>query len=305
MHGARAFHVVNNGGAGLPRQNIAGIQHGQTIGENVLPIGGDDAETITIAIEGQTEICTLLAHGGNQVDQIVRLGRIGVVIGECAVDFAVEFGHLRAQGTQHARTEFTRHAVAGIYDDTQGTSQLDIRGDAIDIVLRDIARFHATGLRCQMQDAGGDALIQSGDGIAGQRLTIDHDLETVVIGRIVRTRQRDARTGAGGIRRKISQRRGGQTDINHINAGEIETLDQALHQGRAGQTAIATAHDLREAFVMHYRTDGLPDFYGNALVQIGTDYPADVIGTEDTRLHGQSATGSIGNLNGSGVRHGQ
>ncbi|MEZ1280459.1 hypothetical protein QVM77_25555, partial [Enterobacter hormaechei] len=83
----------------------------------------------------------------------------------------------------------------GIGHDLQRTVQLHVIGDALDVVGTDIALLVVTGLSGLHQAALDDALVEIGDGIAGQRLSANDHLEAVVPGRIVAAG--DCHAGAG------------------------------------------------------------------------------------------------------------
>src|SRR3546814_17267304 len=60
----------------------------------------------------------------------------------------------------------------------------------------------------------GDARMQVGDRVAVQGLSADHDLEAVVVGRVVAARDRDAAAGVEVEGAEVHHRRGRQADVD-------------------------------------------------------------------------------------------
>ena len=80
----------------------------------ILPVAGDHAEAVAVAVEGDAEVGVQPLHHLHQVLQVVRLARVGMVVGEGAVDVAEQRGDVGADRLQHARAEHAGDAVAGI-----------------------------------------------------------------------------------------------------------------------------------------------------------------------------------------------
>src|SRR5690606_40480591 len=102
---------------------------------------------------------------------------------------------LGADGLQHLRTEFAGDAVAGVDHHLQRAVDLDVGGDPLDVVVIDLAGLQPARRGRGVQAAVGDAGVQVGDRVAGQRLAADHDLEAVVVRRVVAAGDRHARAG--------------------------------------------------------------------------------------------------------------
>src|SRR5690606_24278546 len=113
--------------------------HQQAVGVDVLAIAGDHAQAVAVAGEGDAEVGVEALHHVDQVDQVVRLARIRVVVGEGAVDLAVQGLDVGADGGQHARADLAGDTVAGIDHDLQCTVDLDVGGDPLDVVVGDVA----------------------------------------------------------------------------------------------------------------------------------------------------------------------
>jgi hypothetical protein len=57
------------------------------------------------------------------------------MVREAAIDLAIERHHFAADAFQHLRPERAGHAVAGVDDDLQRRIDLDVAGDAVDVVV--------------------------------------------------------------------------------------------------------------------------------------------------------------------------
>src|SRR3546814_9323143 len=55
-----------------------------------MRLGVHHAETVAVAVEGDAEIAVLGAHRGLELLQVLRHGRVGVVIGKVAVDALIQ-----------------------------------------------------------------------------------------------------------------------------------------------------------------------------------------------------------------------
>ena len=83
--------------AGLARQELAADE----AVERSLPIGSprlvDERGAVGVAVEGDAEVGAGLAHLGAEVAQVLELQRIGLVVGEGAVELEVERHELDVQ----------------------------------------------------------------------------------------------------------------------------------------------------------------------------------------------------------------
>src|SRR5690606_2889182 len=112
----------------------------------------------------------------------------------------------------------------------------------------------------------------------------DHDLEAVVVGRVVAAGHGDAAAGTQVVGGEIHDRGRHHADIDHVAPGLAQALDQALDQLRSGQAAVAADHDVHQAFLGHDRADRLADVAGDLRGQLAADQAADVVGAEDPRV---------------------
>ena len=108
---ARALDVVNDLRARVALEHVVGEQHQLPVGIDDIAIPGDHAEAVAVAIERKAQLCICIAYRRDQLLQVMRLGRIGMMIREIAVDLAIE---LRSPcspggGTARARSRRPRH----------------------------------------------------------------------------------------------------------------------------------------------------------------------------------------------------
>ena len=281
---ASALHVVHDHGARIALQHIGGKQHQQAVREDVLAGAGDHAKAIAVAVEGDAEVRVQPRHHLHQRLQVVRLAGVGMVVGEGAVDLAEQRGDFGANRLQHARADHAGNAVAGIHHHLQPLPDLDVAGNAFDVVVADVAvaqRARGLGL---VQAVFGDACIQVGDRGTGQGLATDHDLEAVVVRRIVAAGDRYAATGAQVIAAEIHHGRGHHADVDHVAAGLAQAGDQPKHHVGTGQAAVPAHHDVVQALVGHQRAHRLADQFGHADVEGAADHAADVVSAEDAAV---------------------
>jgi hypothetical protein len=84
---AGALHIVNDGGAGITVQHVHGQKHHDPVSVNDRAAQGHHAQSIGIAIQRQSQIGIHQTNGFNQVFEVFRIARVGVVVGKGAVDF--------------------------------------------------------------------------------------------------------------------------------------------------------------------------------------------------------------------------
>ena len=281
---AGALHVVHDHRTRVALQHVGGEQHQQTVRIDVLARPGDHAQAVAVAIEGDAEVGVEAIHHLHQRIQVVRLAGVRVVVGEGAVDVAEQRGDVRADRFQHARPQHAGGAVAGIHHHLEPLADLHVAGDALHVVLADVALRHGARHLGLHQPVLGDARVQVQDGVARQGLATDHDLEAVVVGRVVAAGDGHAAAGAQVEAAEVHHRRGHQADVDDVAACLAQAGDQALGQFRARQAAVAADHDFVQALVEHQRTDRLADEFRHAGVQALPHHATDVVGAEDAAV---------------------
>ena len=90
---------------------------------------GHDTHAISITIKGKPYISIGFFDLGDQVHEVFRLAGVRVMVGEIAIHFAKEGGHITTQGFNQLGGDDPGHAVAAVHNDLQALGQLDIAGN--------------------------------------------------------------------------------------------------------------------------------------------------------------------------------
>ena len=274
----RAFHIVDDGGSGHAGEHILGKQLHLPIGVNVLAVAGHNTQAVAVTIKGQAKLSARAGQGGDQVFQIFRFARVGVVVGKLPIDLAEQLDNLAAQGAKNPRRRSTRHAIATVDHDFHGPRQTHIPKNAIAVRLEDVHQAHLAARLEGPAFIGHDAT-QGLDVFTIDGAPSQHHFETVVILGVVAARDLDA-TAAQRVRGEIQHRGGDHAHVDHLQAH----IDQALHQGcaQAGRApAAVTTHGHHDFTTSHSLVaKGPAQSTGKVGVQ-GVGYQApDVIGFE-------------------------
>ena len=176
----------------------------------------------------------------DEVDEVARLHRVGMMVGEVAIDSAVEFIHQAAEATQQSWRCHARHAIAAIDHDLGAVLHLDIGENRLLVGFNEALRFDAACTLAQIIRL--DARAQALDGVLGQWLAAQHHLQAVVVGRIVAAGDHDAGAGFSRLGRKVQHRRWHHADVDDFHAALGQALVQRLMQGRPRMTSIPARH---------------------------------------------------------------
>ena len=122
----RGLHVEDDPRAGLALEHIGGEQDQLPIGIDDLAVLRDDAQAIAITVEREAELGIGRRDGANQVGEILRLARVGMVIREVAVDLRIELTHVAAERAQDAGRRRAGNAVARVDGNLHPASELAI-----------------------------------------------------------------------------------------------------------------------------------------------------------------------------------
>ena len=234
-----AFHIKQNRCAGIAREHILGEQHQLAIRKDVLPIFGDDAQAVAIAIKGQANFGIRILQRGHQVTQVFGLAGVGVVVGEVAIDLRKQFDHFTAQGTKNAWCRGPGNAVAAIDDDFHGAFELDIAQDALAVSGQHVL-FAQGGAALQLPILGLDALVQGLDLSAVNRPPSQHHFEAVVILGVV---------AAGDLDTAGAQRAGGK--VQHGGGALANVDDRYPHVHQPGDQRLAQRWPRQAAIAAH------------------------------------------------------
>ncbi len=77
----------------IAREHVGGEEHELPIRVDDAAVAGHHAEAVAVAVEREAELVIGRREAGDQVLQVFRLRRVGMVIRERAVDGAEKLGH--------------------------------------------------------------------------------------------------------------------------------------------------------------------------------------------------------------------
>ena len=211
-HRARGDQVVDDGRAGLTGQLTIGDQRRHRRRRHGVALLVDDEAAVGVAVERQAYISTVGDDLPLQIHQVGRVQRVGLVVGERAVELEVQRQQGdRPHGAQHSRRGVPAHAVSGVDRDPQWTQRrhidqrtqegavlgehvalLDraggavVAGHAVDDLIADVGQtgFLADGLRArpaQLDAVVGGRVVAGGE--HGARAVEETRGEVELIGR--------------------------------------------------------------------------------------------------------------------------
>ena len=206
------------------------------------------------------------------------------MVGEVAVDIAVELDDLVSELPEQPRRDGARDAVAAVDHDRSGVAGgrgRDLRPDPPDVVAGHVGPLQTAPSRDQVVPL--DSAPERLDGIAVQGVAGHHDLQPVVVGRIVAAGDHDAAAGFEMRRREVEERRGHQSDIDHVSAALAQSGDERRLQLGARVPSVAARHERLRAAGMRLGADGAADPANDLGGESVSDDAADVVGAEDVR----------------------
>src|SRR6266480_6558941 len=282
---ARALYVVDDLGARLAREDILREQHQLPVRKNDLPLGGYHAQPVAVAVESEPDFTALALHQGYQVLEVLRVGRIGMMIGKAAIDLAIELQHFAAESAVELARRGAGDAVTAVDRDFHRTHEPYVGGNSIQIGFADVRM--AVPPRAASKLTGLDPLAQPLDILARESGSRKYHLQPVVLGRIVAARDRDCAAATEMVRGEISDRGCEHPDLRDVHAACANALRQRASELGSGDPTIAAHCDLGPpapaAAVEQLASERLPD-QPNAFAGEGfADDAADVIGLEDFR----------------------
>ena len=211
----------------------------------------DHEAAIGVAVEREAEIGAGLAHLGLQVAHVVGLDRVGLMVGEGAVELEEQRRDRQREAGEHRRHCVSAHAVAGIDDDVQvpdgvqrdeGAQEGGVVGEHISLrhgAVRAVEARHALSRPGQHEVLD---LPQAGVLAHGGR-TDATELDAVVLRRVVAGGEHRARKveRAGGVIELVGR---GEPDLDDVHALRGHALGEGCDQIGAGGAHVV-AHDHR------------------------------------------------------------
>ena len=204
-----------------------------------LAVRVDGAEAVRVAVVGDADARARLLHATDEGVEVLRDGRVGVVVRERPVHVAEEGVGGEAHGAQRGEAERAARAVAGVDDEGEGPFEGDGRprcaprsaGATSDRF--DLAGARRAEARCR------DELAESLDVLAEEARLAPHHLEAVVLGGVVAPGDHDTAVDFERVDGEVEERRRSDADVDDVGALRGEPGDQRGVQARAREPAVS------------------------------------------------------------------
>ena len=233
---ARALHVKDDVGARVTGNDVLGKQHHQAVGVDQLALVGNKAEAVGIAVKGNAQVGAAALDHLDQVGKVLRLTRVRVMVGEQAIDIAVQRNDVAADAAEQAFGNDAADTVAAIDDHLERAGDDHVVHDLLQVAVQHVQLVAAAVADAQVVLL--QALVQGRDLVAREGLASDHDLQAVVGRRVVAAGDHHAGGGAAGVGGKVQHGGGHHADVADLAAAVHQPLNQLFAQCRAGQAAI-------------------------------------------------------------------
>src|SRR5579875_1780253 len=289
---ARGDQIVDDRSPGLAGQLAHGDQRGERRrGDDVPPLVDHEA-AIGVPVERQAGVRRRVDHRPPQVLQVRRVDRVGLVMGERAVQLEVERHDLDRQPLEHLRHRMAGHPVARVHGDLErpDPGQVHQPPEAGGVAGEQVPagdRARPGGLR---RDAAGRHLAQLGQAavLADRARAVPAQLDPVVGRRVVAGGDHgagDAQAAAG----VVEHVGGAEPAVDDVGASRGHPPRERRGERRRRGAHVVDDHDrARPRQRGERRAHGLRD----SLVQLLGDVAADVIGLEDLLVVGHSPASS-------------
>ena len=197
---------------------------------------------VGIAVKGQTHIGAHVQHPGLQVAEVLRLDRIGRMVGERAVQLWVQQVQLEGQACEDGGHDQAAHTVSRVSYHPEGPQGLHV-DEGPDVVGKGGQQVQAGGratTRALVEPAGhiGGHLGQPRV-IADRAGTGQAELHAVVAGRVVAGRQH-GRRGVEVSGGEVHQVGGGQSQVDYVKALGDQTPGEGGGQRHSAGSHIAS-----------------------------------------------------------------
>ena len=159
---AGGFHIDHELRVLVYRRQVAGQQHADLVGENLMTLVIDHAAAVAIAVEAQAEIGAAGPHRIAHGVQHVKVFGIGIVFGEGEIQFVVHRDHFRSDSGQRFRREGARRAVAGGANHLDRPRQADAARHVAQIGLAHIGHGDIGAARALFPQPAQHDLLQPG-----------------------------------------------------------------------------------------------------------------------------------------------
>ena len=213
----------------------------------------DRAEPVGVAVEGDAEIEALLAHQRLQILEIGLLGRIGMVVGEAAVDLGVENDARPAAASTSFSTPDRRRRCR-VPADPEGAA-VEALKQPLDVALDHVlVADRARALPSRRPRPSGRAP----GFVAEEGAAAEHHLEAVIVGRIVAAGDHDAAVDVELGLGIIEHRRRPEPDPDDVGAARGQASDQRRLEPRRAFPPVAADRDAGAAAAPHQGAEARP-----------------------------------------------
>ena len=163
--GLRADEVVHDLLARVALEHRRGEHRGGGRARHGLPELVDEHDAVGVAVEREAEAGVVVAHRALEVLEVLDHGGVGLVVGEGAVELAVEHREVRGQPGEDRRDDQSADAVRGVGDDPDGRQRIDVdeRVDMGDERGQEIATFDPTWVLGPLEQPAGDHRLDLGE----------------------------------------------------------------------------------------------------------------------------------------------
>ena len=262
-------------------QNIFGKKHHLAVRENDFTGLCHNAQAVGVAVKRKPQFRVALFDGTDQVLEVCRFTRIGMVMREVAVHIEKELRHAAAEFGKDAPHHGAGDAVTAVKGNLHGARELYVRGDFLRVGVNDAHAFNRGGRLGGLITVFADRAVNVLDAFAKEGFAPEHHLETVIFRGIVGARDRHTRAVFKVVCGKVQNRRRNAADINHFRARGGNALHEALREFGPRNAAVpAHAKGVNTRIACHrpqHQPHGIGDFRSECL----TDNAADIVGFEN------------------------
>jgi hypothetical protein len=227
-------------------------------------------------------------HLAAQVGEVLRLERVGLVVGEGAVELEVHRDELDVEAGEHRRHRVSGHAVARIDDHRQPAAAHRHEPEQVGGVVGErVAPLDSTG-GAVAGGLGGRAGLDQPLDVGETALPADRrgagaaQLDPVVLrGVVAGGEHRPGHVEAAGG--EVELVGGGEPDVDHVDAAGVESPGERAGQRRRGGAHVVAHHHTAARGQALDGGEGRADAPRDVLVELVGHETADVVGLEDRR----------------------
>ena len=296
----------DEGGDGARTDRLAALVH--------------DEAAVGVTVEGEADVGAVLDHSGLEVDEVLRLERVGLMVGEGAVELEIQRDHLERQGFQPRRSSkdgrrgMATHPVAGVDDDLEraDTAQVHERAEEGGVVRQQVAlddradgRLLRSGPRhgnivSTIEDPLGEVTdLREPAALADRPRPRAAELDAVVLRGVVARREHRARQVecAARVVEPVGRAEADEGDVEAVCG---DPLGEGLAEGRRARPHVGADDDaggpLGEGDDLG---EGRADGAGDVVVELVGHDTSDVVGPDEVlqavrRSHGATLSGGPG-----------